>query len=40
MKTNYAPKRIVVGALLSGGVALAAFGLAAGTVQADPDHCS
>jgi hypothetical protein len=29
-----------VGALLSGSVAAAGFGLAAGPAQADPDHCS
>jgi hypothetical protein len=36
MNTPCAPKRIIAGALLSGGVALAGFGLAAGSAQAQP----
>ena len=31
---------IIAGALISGGVAVAGFGLIAGAAQADPDHCS
>jgi hypothetical protein len=40
MSTRRSLARIVAGALASGGVAMAAFGLAAGSAQADPDHCS
>jgi hypothetical protein len=41
MNTTDALKRIVAGALLSGGVAVAGLGLAAGTAQASPGRwCS
>jgi len=38
MNTNHNFKRMIVGALLSGGVAVAGFGLTAGTAQAAPDR--
>ncbi|MDT7764231.1 MAG: hypothetical protein QOC63_3651 [Mycobacterium sp.] len=37
MNTTHYLKRIIAGALLSGGVAVAALGLAAGTAQARPN---
>ena len=36
MNTTHNPKRIIVAALLSGGLAVAGLGLAAGTASADP----
>jgi hypothetical protein len=36
MNTTHTLKRIITGALLSGGIAVAGFGLAAGTAHADP----
>ncbi len=36
MKTNHNLKRFIVGALVSGGVAVAGLGLAAGTAEAGP----
>jgi hypothetical protein len=36
MSTTHTLKRIITGALLSGGIAVAGFGLAAGTAHADP----
>lgn len=36
MNTTHTMKRIIAGALLSGGVAVAGFGMAAGTAQAQP----
>jgi hypothetical protein len=36
MNTPRTVKKIIAGMLLSGGVAVAGFGLAAGTAQADP----
>jgi hypothetical protein len=36
MNTTHNPKKMIVGALLSGGLALAGLGLAAGTAQAAP----
>ena|ERR1700722_11649403 len=38
MNTTNTLKRIIAGALLSGGVAAAGIGLAAGTAQASPTH--
>ena len=38
MNTAYILRRMIAGALLSGGVAVAGFGLAAGTAQADPSY--
>lgn len=38
MNTSHNFKKMIVGALLSGGVALAGFGLTAGTAQAAPDR--
>jgi hypothetical protein len=37
MNANHPLKRIIIGALLSGGVALAGLGMTAGTAQAAPD---
>lgn len=37
MSTNQPLKRMIVGALLSGGVALAGLGMTAGVAQAAPD---
>ena len=37
MSTPYSLKRIIGGALLSGGLTIAGLGLAAGTAQAHPD---
>jgi hypothetical protein len=37
MNTNQTLKRMIVGALLSGGVALAGLGMSVGTAQAAPD---
>jgi hypothetical protein len=36
MNTNHPLKKVIVGALLSGGVALAGLGMTAGTAQAAP----
>jgi hypothetical protein len=36
MKTNHNLNRFIVGALVSGGLAVAGLGLGAGTAQADP----
>jgi hypothetical protein len=36
MNTTHNPKKMIVGALLSGGLALAGFGLTAGIAQAAP----
>ena len=38
MNTTHNLKKMIVGALLSGGVALAGLGLTAGTAQAAPDR--
>ena len=38
MNTNQPLKKMIVGALLSGGVALAGFGLTAGTASAAPSN--
>ena len=38
MNTTYTLKKMIVGALLSGSVALAGLGLTAGTAQAAPDR--
>jgi hypothetical protein len=38
MNTNHTLKRILAGALLSGGVAVAGLGMGAGTAQADGPH--
>ena len=38
MNTNQPLKKMIVGALLSGGVALAGLGLTAGTASAAPDN--
>jgi hypothetical protein len=37
MNTNHPFKKMIVGALLSGGVALAGLGMTVGTAQAAPD---
>ena len=37
MNTNHPLKKMIVGALLSGGVALAGLGMTAGVAQAAPD---
>lgn len=39
MNATHILKRIVAGTLLSGGVAMGAFGLSAGTAEADPSGC-
>ncbi len=38
MKTPHIQKRIIARALLSGGLAVAGLGLAAGSAQADPGY--
>jgi hypothetical protein len=38
MNTRHNLKKVIVGALLSGGVALAGLGLTAGTAQAAPQY--